>query len=60
MLWLEPLFDEKCGVTMNLLDLDLDTLMKINEFRRIRGEVEIMMHEQAKEEIEKMNKPNRF
>lgn len=45
---------------MNILDIDLDTLMKINEFRRIRNEVESMMHEQAKEEIEKMKQPSRF
>lgn len=54
MFWLEPLFDEKCNVTVNLLDLDLDILSKINEFRRIRNAVEALNMEQHKEEMERM------
>jgi hypothetical protein len=60
MLWLEPIFDEKCNVTVNLLDLDLDLLSKINEFRRIRNSVELLHHEQAKEEIEKAQQASKL
>jgi hypothetical protein len=59
MIWLEPIFDEKCNVTINMMDLDLDLLLKINEFRRIRNRVEAVQAEQAREEMEKAQSNNR-
>lgn len=53
MLWLEPLFDEKCNVTVNLLDLDLEMLYKIKEYRAIRNTVEEFHIEEEKAKMEK-------
>lgn len=53
MLWLEPLFNEKCNVTVNLLDLDLDMLYKIKEYSDIRKTVEEFHFEEEKAKMEK-------
>lgn len=40
MMWIPPLCDKNCGVSINIHDLTLDQLMKINEYRDIRDTIE--------------------
>lgn len=40
ILVLRPLFAKNSGVTVDLMDLDLDMLLKINEYLDIRDEIE--------------------
>lgn len=51
MVWIEPLCDPNCNVTVNVLDLSLDMLLKINEFRKIKQAFETIQYEEAQREM---------
>jgi|GEM_PF-5200709 len=53
LLWLEPLCDPNCGVTVDLFDVDLSMLLKINEFRKIRNDLEYIHHKEFEEKLGK-------
>ncbi len=50
-MWIEPLCDPNCGVTVDLFDLDLDQLLKINEYRKMRSDMEYVHHQDFEDKM---------
>ena len=49
-MWIEPVCDGECNVTVDLMELTLEQLMKINEYRTIKSSVkQFYMEEQEQD-----------
>lgn len=47
MLWVEPLCDETCNISVSPFDLTLDQLEKVNEYRMIKSSYTGLMYKNA-------------
>lgn len=57
-MWIEPICDKHCSLTVDLKDLTLEQLMKINEYRQIRSSVEEFYMEESEKKEEMNNRMN--